>query len=51
MTNPEVRYVTTKDGVRIGYTVEGEGPPVVSLRGWLASGVDRAIRDSARGNP
>ncbi len=25
----EVRYCTTKDGVRIGYCVEGEGPPLV----------------------
>ena len=25
----EVRYCTTEDGVRIAYTVEGEGPPLV----------------------
>ena len=25
----EVRYCTTKDGVRIAYCVEGEGPPLV----------------------
>ena len=24
---PEVRYCTTSDGVRIAYTVTGEGPP------------------------
>ncbi len=26
---PEIRYCTTADGVRIAYTVTGEGPPVV----------------------
>ncbi len=26
---PEVRYCTTSDGVRIAYTVTGEGPPLV----------------------
>jgi class 3 adenylate cyclase/pimeloyl-ACP methyl ester carboxylesterase len=29
MPNPEVRYCTTEDGVRIAYCVEGEGPPIV----------------------
>ena len=25
----EVRYCTTSDGVRIAYSVEGEGPPLL----------------------
>jgi class 3 adenylate cyclase/pimeloyl-ACP methyl ester carboxylesterase len=29
MPSPEVRYCTTEDGVRIAYSVEGEGPVVV----------------------
>jgi hypothetical protein len=27
----EVRYTTTSDGVRIAYSVEGEGPPLLVL--------------------
>jgi class 3 adenylate cyclase len=32
MPNPEVRYCTTEDGVRIAYCVYGEGPPLI----WCA---------------
>jgi class 3 adenylate cyclase len=31
----EVRYCKTSDGVRIAYTVEGEGPAVILLPRWL----------------
>ena len=31
----EVRYCTTEDGVRIAYTVEGEGPSLVRALGWF----------------
>ncbi len=36
---PAVHYVTTADGVRIAYTVTGEGPPVLSCPDWLTSNV------------
>jgi len=32
----EVRYVTTADGVRIAYSVEGEGLPFVFIPGWVS---------------
>jgi class 3 adenylate cyclase/predicted alpha/beta hydrolase len=31
----EIRYCTTDDGVRIAYSVEGEGPPLVRALGWF----------------
>ncbi len=37
---PAVHYVTTADGVRIAYTVTGEGPPVLSCPDWLTSHVN-----------
>ena len=36
---PEVRYVTTSDGVRIAYTVTGSGPPHVLSPGLMTSHV------------
>jgi class 3 adenylate cyclase len=36
---PEVHYVTTDDGVRIAYTVSGDGPPVVVCWDAIASHV------------
>lgn len=30
---PPVRYAETSDGIRIGYTVVGDGPPLVYVRG------------------
>jgi class 3 adenylate cyclase len=29
---PSARYATTRDGVRIGYTISGDGPPLVFVR-------------------
>lgn len=40
MPDHEVRFCTALDGVRIAYTVSGEGPPLVNARGWLSQGVD-----------
>src|ERR1700694_5629382 len=39
MPNPEVRYCTTEDGVRIAYTVTGAGPPHVLVSDPIASHV------------
>ena len=36
---PDVRYCTTTDGVRIAYTVTGDGPPFVSLIDGVVSHV------------
>jgi class 3 adenylate cyclase len=36
---PDVRYCTTTDGVRIAYTVTGDGPPMVSLIDGIVSHV------------
>jgi pimeloyl-ACP methyl ester carboxylesterase len=35
-TPPLIRFVTTRDGVRIGYSVHGDGPPLVFVRGWIS---------------
>ena len=35
MGDLDIRFCTTTDGVRIAYTTFGEGPPVVSVSGWL----------------
>jgi pimeloyl-ACP methyl ester carboxylesterase len=32
----DVRYVHTNDGVRIAYSVSGDGPPLVFVRGWIS---------------
>ncbi len=32
----EVRYVTTSDGVRIAYSVRGDGVPYVFVPGWIS---------------
>ncbi len=37
MMEPQVRYCTTKDGVRIAYSVEGKGPPLVMTPVFLES--------------
>ena len=56
---PEVRYCTTTDGVRIAYTVTGEGPPVLYCVDPLISHVQlewshpvgsRIFREFARSN-
>ncbi len=39
MAEPEVRYCMTSDGVRIAYTVTGDGPPVVFCWDPIASHV------------
>jgi hypothetical protein len=33
MSNPRTRHVTTSDGVTIGATVHGEGPPLTFVQG------------------
>lgn len=33
---PLVRFVTTTDGVRVGYAVHGSGPPLLFVRGWIS---------------
>lgn len=33
---PSIRFVTASDGVRIGYSVLGSGPPLVFVRGWVS---------------
>ena len=35
--NREVRYCTTEDGVRIAYTVYGQGPPILVCPGFVES--------------
>jgi len=42
---PDVRYATTRDGLRIAFTIEGTGPPLVYVRalnshaqGWWTTG-------------
>ena len=56
---PEVRYCTTSDGVRIAYTVTGEGPPLLECLDPLFSHVQlewahpvggRILREFARSN-
>jgi class 3 adenylate cyclase len=37
MMEPQVRYCTTKDGVRIAYCAEGKGPPLVMTPVFLES--------------
>ncbi len=32
---PDIRFCTTSDGVRIAYATVGQGPPVVRVLGWL----------------
>ena len=38
MSNQRTHYVTTTDGVIIGGTVHGQGPPLVFLHGMLGDG-------------
>ncbi len=38
MTNQRTHYVTTTDGVTIGGTVHGQGPPLVFLQGVIGDG-------------
>jgi pimeloyl-ACP methyl ester carboxylesterase len=38
MSNRRTHYVTTTDGVTIGATVHGEGPPLVFLQGAIGDG-------------
>ena len=33
---PHIRYVTTTDGVRLGYDIQGSGPPLLFVRGWVS---------------
>ena len=35
LPDPEVRFFTTSDGVRIAYTLAGSGAPIVRLNSWL----------------
>jgi len=32
----QIRFCTTSDGVRIAYAVLGQGPPLVSVPGWIS---------------
>ena len=32
---PQIRFCTTSDGVRIAYASVGQGPPLVRVLGWL----------------
>jgi class 3 adenylate cyclase len=59
MMEPEVRYCTTSDGVRIAYTVTGEGPPQLHCADPVISHVQlewshpvggRILREFARSN-
>ncbi|MEO6197769.1 MAG: alpha/beta fold hydrolase, partial [Dehalococcoidia bacterium] len=34
MTEQEIRFCTTSDGVSIAYGISGEGPPLVHVTGW-----------------
>ena len=56
---PEVRYCTTADGVRIAYTVTSDGPPIVSCMEpivshvqleWSHSVASRLLAELARHN-
>ena len=38
MSNPRTHYVTTTDGVTLGGTVHGDGPPLVFLQGVIGDG-------------
>ena len=38
MSNQRTHYVTTTDGVTIGATVHGQGPPLVFLQGAIGDG-------------
>ena len=38
MSNQRIHYVTVSDGVTIGGTVHGEGPPLVFVHGMVADG-------------
>ena len=34
---PQVRFCTASDGVRIAYATTGEGPPIVSVPVWFSA--------------
>src|SRR5918999_5938255 len=38
MSNQRIHYVTTTDGVTIGGTVQGQGPPLVFVQGIIGDG-------------
>jgi pimeloyl-ACP methyl ester carboxylesterase len=33
---PSVHFLTTRDGIRLAYSVHGAGPPLVFVRGWIS---------------
>lgn len=35
MTTQEIRFCTTRDGVRLAYALAGQGPPLVKAANWL----------------
>ncbi|VAW34977.1 hypothetical protein MNBD_GAMMA01-724, partial [hydrothermal vent metagenome] len=35
-TDPEINFATSKDGVRIAYSVSGQGPVMVKAANWLS---------------
>ena len=35
-SSPDIRYCTANDGVRIAYSVVGEGPPIVRAAAWMS---------------
>jgi len=33
---PSIHFLTTRDGVRLAYSVHGAGAPLVFVRGWIS---------------
>ena len=44
--HPPIRFLTTKDGIRIAYCTHGRGSPLVFVRGWI-SHLERLWEDPA----
>ena len=48
----EIRYVTTADGVRIAYAIQGEGVPFIWVPGWISHlDFDAPFLQTARDRP
>ncbi len=48
MSTQRTHYVTTTDGVTIGATVHGQGPPLVFLQGAMGEGDRQRLISVAR---